>query len=78
MPERIDLPIWVVYDHPADHPEHIVVRRQWPQNDGAVKHDSEFHLFQNLHDARRFCARMGLVHLPRHPGDVPCIVETWL
>lgn len=75
---KIDLPIWVVYDHPADHPEHIVVRRQFSLTDGNMRVDDEARLFQNLNDARNFCASMGLISLPRFPGDDPVIVETWL
>ena len=78
MPDLIDLPLWVVYDHPADHPEHIVVRRQVPTTDGGDVTDTLFRLYNNLDNARAFCGSMGLHCLARQPGDDPCIVETWI
>ncbi len=67
-------PMWTIYDSPRDFPRTFVVRVWYgeiPEPD-ATTHDT-------LEDARESVfARGGSFDLKRHPGDDPCIVETWI
>lgn len=68
--------LWVVYDHPADHPFHVVARLwhgEQPTDRVLVGDDL---------DTVRALVRgqpgvLG-VDLSRQPDDDPCIVEVWL
>ncbi len=80
-------PLWVVYDHPRDYPDHIVVRRQWayswiwPGGDHRVPvlfYDPEARLLPSIGVARGWLRSMGLTCLTRDGGDDPVIVETWI
>jgi hypothetical protein len=72
------LPMWVIYDHPRDFPEHFVVRMQCS---GAPPFGSRVAsiavLCRTLEEARAqvpiYCSLFG-----RDPADDPVIVETWL
>lgn len=67
-------PIWVIYDHPKDAPQAIVVRCWY----GEVAHPDAF-LTQHLHAARAYCVEQGAcVCLARHQSDDPVIMETWI
>lgn len=72
------LTLYVVYDHPRDHPEMFVVRRQVTMRDGGVVPDGDALGFTTLEAARKHCLELGLTCLARHPDDDPVIVETWL
>lgn len=67
------LPIWVLYDHPHDHP-HGYIARRWigdqPTNETISSRDVE--------QVRNALAMMGLVKLMRNAGDDPAILESWL
>lgn len=67
-------PIWVIYDHPADFPNHFVVRVTW----GLFK--SPFaQLAPDLEGARRLAIDGGASFcLGREPGDDPVIAECWI
>lgn len=67
-------PIWVIYDHPADFPNHFVVRVTW----GLFK--SPFaQLAPDLEGARRLAIDGGASFcLGRDPGDDPVIAECWI
>ncbi len=61
---------WTIYDHPADHPSHWVLRR-WEDE----KPDDDCQLFNTL-EAARAALPPGLVCLS---GDSnPVIHETWI
>ena len=73
---RERLPMFVVYDHPADHPEHYVARL-WL----SLPENTPTYLLARTKDLavlRQFLEACGLVHLDRQPGDVPVVLETWL
>lgn len=79
-------PVWVVYSHPSDHPDHIVVRRQWAwsiqwpngRRVPALHFDAHPYLLPSLGVARGFLRTQGLTCIGRQPGDDPVIVETWI
>lgn len=67
------LPIWVVYDHPTDWPDHFVARLwvgERPTGDMLLAFDIEV--------IRQTLAEKGLTRLDRMEGDDPNIAETWL
>jgi hypothetical protein len=70
---------WVIYDHPADFPEHFVVRH-WTVTAGRAQVGPEVWLRPDLAEARDLVDQLspGAVRLPREPTDDPVIVETWL
>lgn len=67
------LRLYVIYDHPRDHPAWYVVRA-WeldePREIVALSDDLEV--------LRAMLAGQGLTCLARDPADDPAIVETWL
>jgi hypothetical protein len=69
-----DLPQFVIYDSPKDHPGKFVVRmwriglQMGPTDTMAV--------FDTLEQARAFIP-LGLFCMTRSPEDDPVIVETW-
>ena len=67
--------IWVIYDRPLDHPEHIVVRAQYALPNGTVVADRHALLFTRVEDARKHLESNGLYCLGRQPDDQPQIVE---
>jgi hypothetical protein len=77
------LSIYVIYDHPKDHPDWWVVRL-WDVIDGtgapriAKNGLPVCGLFREVERAREYCAQFGLTRLLPQPGEDPCIVETWL
>ena len=68
-----ELTIWVIYDHPRDHPDYFVARR-W---DGETATE-EMIFAPSLSQLRRAMQRRYLTRLPRHKDDDPVIIETWL
>lgn len=79
--------LWLVtiYAHPDDYPEGFVVRRTLVPPPPAPGIAAEpvpsvvgYHC-ASLEAARRLARELGgSIPLPRLPGDVPCIVETWV
>lgn len=73
-PRRI--PIWVIYDHPTDFPDHFVARMHhslpWPEPTELVM------VSPNLEALRLYYAGCGFTLLPREECDDPVIVESWL
>jgi len=67
------LPIWVVYDHPADFPYSFVARLWIGEQPTEV-----FMCTPDLNELRTWLLEMGLVKLMPMPGDNPRIMETWL
>lgn len=67
--------VWVIYDHPSDHPDHFVVRRQFAGK-GEIVIDQRCWLCNTLAEARQVIPP-GLVQFARNPEDDPVIVESW-
>lgn len=75
---EVILRTWVVYDHPRDFPDYVIIRRQTVFRGGAITFDPKARMFRNLEAARAWCSRRGLYPVPCQPGDDPVIVETWI
>lgn len=73
------LVMWTIYDHPADFPDHFVVRPHLiNRRDGPVAACCGC-LCDSLEQAREVASDDGWRHqIPRSPEDDPVIVETWL
>jgi hypothetical protein len=71
------LPMWVVYEHPTDFPQHVVVREFWvvlPEGDVrpapvAALYDT---VEDMMHDYR------DRTWLPRYAEDDPVIAGVWV
>lgn len=70
--------VWVLYDHPQDHPDYFIVRRQCAHTDGSVTANQTAYGFKDAATARAWLAAKGLTCLARHPDDDPVIMETWI
>jgi hypothetical protein len=67
-------PIWVIYDRPADYPDHYVVRVWY-----GLHPEPRCWLFESLQQARDHIEREGgSVRMDRANTDEIIIVETWL
>jgi hypothetical protein len=68
-------PMLVIYDHPLDFPQYIVVRRWY----GDVLDPWKYGFAKDLQGARRLaCDFGGSIPLMRSPDDDESIVETWI
>jgi hypothetical protein len=81
MPDDWDndrLPMWVVYDHPRDHPDGFIAR-MWYSLPRSMSTDRTLTAatIDELRKAIR-CQSPGVVRIRRHPQDDQCIVEVWL
>lgn len=73
---RDRLPMFVIYDSPADAPGQYVARLWWTLPENVA---TNFTIRAKDHDAiQDAMERCGLVKLMRHPDDDPKIMETWL
>ena len=73
-PERgSPLPIWVVYDHPADFPHCFVARMHLDE-----KPTANMIVSPELDHIRMVLEAHGLIRFARHDEDDPKIVECWL
>ena len=68
--------MYVIYDHPSDHPDKIVVRR-WEMGGGGCAKPCEGTLFESIQDARAAMPR-GLTRIERSEQDDPAIAEVWM
>lgn len=70
---------YVIYKHPADYPDHYVVRA-WRIETGREPLAGFVKLADTLEEARQLVPieRLGLVRIERSPEDDPVIQETWL
>lgn len=75
MTER--LPIYVIYDHPKDYPDHYVIKRDLVDTN-VYRDPGYIFKHENLEVCRREMVMKGLVCLQRHQNDDPVIIETWL
>lgn len=67
-------PIWVIYERPADFPDHFVVRVAW----GTI-HSPFAQLAPDLEGARRLAIDGGASFcLGRDRDDPPVIAECWI
>ncbi|MDR3554756.1 MAG: hypothetical protein P4L55_08370 [Syntrophobacteraceae bacterium] len=71
------LPLWVVYDHPADHPDHYIARKFLITN-FAVEPTTRCAQSRRLQVLQTALQRKGLTRLARDISDDPVILETWL
>jgi hypothetical protein len=76
MSEVID--VWVIYDHPADFPDHFVVSRQTVNRDGTITHHPERWLRTSLEKAREVVHRNAPQADTLFADPNPIIAETWL
>jgi len=77
MEDEGELPMWVVYDHPSDYPQHFVARQHVVGSAGQQPTDRMM-VSSTLESVRVALANMGLVCITRSDEDDPVIVETWL
>lgn len=77
QPERQDLRLWVLYDHPRDVPDSFIARLHLVTA-GGLKPTASYVKSAQLEMVRGQMKGMGLTCLTRDPTDDPCIVETWL
>lgn len=70
------LPMATIYEHPADYPDHFVVRI-WEVGPNDMRH-AGVHLANTLEGARRMVPQQFDYCMPREPDDEPQIVETWI
>lgn len=70
----MQLPVWVVYDHPQDFPDHFVARL-W---EGMDNTPTATVLVADTLAELRDMLPPDLNGLERMEGDDPTIVETWL
>ena len=67
-------PVWIVYDHPRDHPNHFVVRVAW-----GPWYESRIQLAPTLELVRTAVQMEGASgFFAPSPGDDPVIKETWI
>lgn len=71
---KIFPPIWTIYDHPLDYPEHYIVRIWF----GECPHPTAARC-DTLDLARELVQTAGgVVCLGRLPDDDPKVVESWI
>ena len=67
-------PIWVIYTHPTDYPEHFVVRVFW-----GLTPETQQRLAKTLFEARQMVIAEGAcARIERADRDAACIEETWI
>lgn len=75
-----EMAVWVIYDHPADHPEKFVVRAQyvgpWPLGPGKLRYGPAQEA--DTLEAARALLPEGLHPLGRQETDDPAIAECWM
>jgi hypothetical protein len=74
--ETKELEMFTIYDHPADYPNHFVIRR-WTIADGKPHPDDAVILVTTLVEARLHI-KPGLCCIDREVNDDPKIMETWI
>lgn len=69
---------WVIYDHPRDYPDHIMMRvwKVVPGNPNPVP-QGDARLFDNIEQARESLPK-GLYNIGRYEQDDPNIAEVWI
>lgn len=72
------LEIYTIYDHPSDHPEYFVVKRQIINGTGHYWDLNYIFASIYLEECRDEMIKLGLCPLPRYPEDDPVIIESWI
>jgi hypothetical protein len=73
---RIEMVMFVIYDHPLDYPEHYVVRQWFPLATGHALPAEGYTLHATLEDARARIPK-GLLRRDRWAGEDMVIAEVW-
>ena len=68
--------IWTVYQSPDDYPGKFVARR-FDIRPGESRPTQDYLIAETL-ESLRLQMPPGLTRVPRHPNDLPTIVEVWL
>ena len=76
-PDPGPLPMWVIYDRPADYPTSYVARK-WLIHAGRHAPTDEMLLDADLEALRAKMTGWGLTRLRPDPRDDPVIVESWI
>lgn len=71
------LPIWSIYDHPADYPQHYAARL-FLTLPGQEPEPTEYVLLHKDLDGLRDMIPPTCIKLLRNAEDEPHIIETWL
>lgn len=69
---------YVVYNHPSDYPDHLVVRRWEITKSGPVPEKDIFLKAGSLEELSTELYTLGLVRTKRAPDDDPAILEIWI
>lgn len=69
------LHIWIIYESPEDFPGLFVAREWWQV--GAEPYASDNIFTATTLQGVRDQIPQGLYRMPRHPEDVPHVVESW-
>lgn len=69
---------YVIYDHPSDYPDRIVVRRYQLKRRERNPQSVGVEFFDTIPLAQAALKKKGLYQYPRNRDDDPVIVETWL
>jgi hypothetical protein len=70
--------IYVVYDHPKDFPEQVVVRRHEITAAGTVPEKEIFFQADTLQEVKTVIRGLGLTSLGRDVNDDPVILESFI
>jgi hypothetical protein len=76
MSDANSLPMWVIYDHPRDHPD-CYFARLWMAGK-TIEATSQCVGANDIEILRKMFRDMGLTCLSRIDQDDPKIVEAWL
>ena len=72
------VPVWAVYDHPTDYPDHFIARMHVARQDGTSSPTMNALRTERLETIQNIMRRAGLTRLPRGEDDDAKIVETWI
>ena len=70
---KLKLPLFVIYDHPSDHPQRFVARL-WDLNRPTEVHETA----ETLEELHAKLPLDGMVWVDRYVHDDPTIVGTWV
>lgn len=73
---REQLPLFTLYDHPADYPD-VYIARLWLTLPEARPTDYAM-TCESVEPIREQMINLGLTRLERAPEDDPSILETWI
>ncbi|RYX80903.1 hypothetical protein EON83_26535 [bacterium] len=68
--------LYVIYDHPADYPNHYVVRQFYITKEGP--HPAKAATLHDTLEAARATIPHGMKNLGRQPDDDPILSEVWM